>query len=121
MINCPVRTTRRTWFCVKYLCTSYILPTCVPALISIHTNSQSDGDDDEPEETCSTFSASEALKAAETLNVFVQTNFDDDVMKNMKSRIHNAKRSSYYRTKIGQKQTKITEIIFLLKQKLLLT
>lgn len=83
----------------------------VQNIITNDANSQSDGDNDEPEETYSTPSASEALKAAETLNVFVQTNFDDDVMKSMMSRIHNAVRSSYYRTKIGHKQTKITDFL----------
>jgi hypothetical protein len=78
----------------------------------IANNQDSDGDDDdEREETCLTPSASEALKAAETLNAFVQTNFDDDVIKNMMSRIHNHVRSSYYRTKIGHKQTKITDFL----------
>ena len=60
----------------------------------------SDDDDDEPEEIHPTLSVSEALKAAETLNVFVQTNLDDDRMKAMMSRIHNAVQSFYYRTKV---------------------
>ncbi|CAF4865563.1 unnamed protein product [Pieris macdunnoughi] len=71
----------------------------------------SDGDDDEPEEIHPTVSVSEALKAAETLNEFVQTNFDDDLMKTMMSRMHNAVRSSYYRTKVSQKQTQINDFV----------
>lgn len=51
-------------------------------IIANDTNSKdSDGDDDEPEEIHPTLSVSEALKAVETLNVFVQTNFEDDLMK----------------------------------------
>lgn len=41
----------------------------------------SDGDGDESEKSYLTSSISEALKAAKTLIVFVQTNFDDDVLK----------------------------------------
>ncbi|CAH0725635.1 unnamed protein product, partial [Brenthis ino] len=83
----------------------------VDNIIADDANSKdSDGDDDEPE-FYPTLSVSEALKAAETLNVFVQTNFDDDHMKTMMSRIHNAVRSSYYRTKVCQKQTQITDFL----------
>ncbi|CAH0722847.1 unnamed protein product, partial [Brenthis ino] len=83
----------------------------VDNMIADDANSKdSDGDDDEPE-FYPTLSVSEALKAAETLNVFVQTNFDDDHMKTMMSRIHNAVQSSYYRTKVCQKQTQITDFL----------
>ncbi|CAH0730542.1 unnamed protein product, partial [Brenthis ino] len=83
----------------------------VDNIIADNANSKdSDGDDDEPE-FYPTLSVSEALKAAKTLNVFVQTNFDDDHMKTMMSRIHNAIRSSYYRTKVCQKQTQITDFL----------
>ncbi|KOB51958.1 Tigger transposable element-derived protein [Operophtera brumata] len=84
----------------------------VENIIANDANSRdSDGDDGEPEEIHPTLSVSEALKAAETLSVFVQTNFDDDLMKTMMSRIHNAVRSSYYRTKVCQKQTQITDFL----------
>ncbi|CAB3228062.1 unnamed protein product [Arctia plantaginis] len=104
----------------QYACVDDAVATCeepsdekiVENIIANDTNSKdSDGDDDEPEEIHSTLSVSEALKAAETLNVFVQTNFDDDLMKTMMSRIHNAVRSSYYRTKVCQKQTQITDFL----------
>lgn len=103
----------------QYACVDDAVATCeepsdeniVQNVIANASSQDSDGDDDEPEETNSTSSASEALKAAETLNVFVQTNFDDDVIKSMMSRIHNAVRNSYYRTKISQKQTKITDFL----------
>ncbi|VVD01444.1 unnamed protein product [Leptidea sinapis] len=81
-------------------------------IIANDANSKdSDDDDGEPEEIHPTLSVSEALKAAETLSVYVQTNFDDDLMKTMMSRIHNAERSSYYRTKVCQKQTQITDFL----------
>ncbi|KAL3279894.1 hypothetical protein HHI36_017400 [Cryptolaemus montrouzieri] len=51
--------------------------------------------DDCPEENCPTPSVSEALKAAEVLNLFVHSNFDDDTMKSIMSRLHNAVRTSY--------------------------
>ncbi|KAL3275105.1 hypothetical protein HHI36_019876 [Cryptolaemus montrouzieri] len=47
-------------------------------------NSQDSDDndvDDGPEENCPTPSASEALKAAEVLNLFVHSDLDDDTMK----------------------------------------
>lgn len=104
----------------QYACVDDAVATCeepsdeniVENIIAKDTNSKdSDGDDDEPEEIYPTLSVSEALKAAETLNVFVQTNFDDDLMKTMMSRIHNTVRSSYYRTKVCQKQTQITDFL----------
>lgn len=104
----------------QFTCVDDAVATCeepcdeniVENIIASDANSQeSDGDDDEPEEIHPTLSVSDALKAAETLNVFVQTNFDDDIMKTMMSRIHNAVRSSYYRTKVCQKQTQITDFL----------
>ncbi|XP_063896995.1 tigger transposable element-derived protein 4-like [Helicoverpa armigera] len=84
----------------------------VENIIATDSNTiDSDGDDGESEEIHPTVSVSEALKAAETLSVFVQTNLDDDLMKTMMSRIHNAVRSSYYRTKVCQKQTQITDFL----------
>ncbi|XP_050681804.1 tigger transposable element-derived protein 4-like [Leptidea sinapis] len=84
----------------------------VENIIANDANSKdSDDDDGEPEEIHPTLSVSEALKAAETLSVYVQTNFDDDLMKTMMSQIHNAVRSSYYRTKVCQKQTQITDFL----------
>ncbi|KAF9822475.1 hypothetical protein SFRURICE_006558 [Spodoptera frugiperda] len=104
----------------QFTCVDDAVATCeepcdeniVENIIARDANSQeSDGDDDEQEEVHPTLSVSDALKAAETLNVFVQTKFDDDIMKTMMSRIHNAVRSSYYRTKVCQKQTQITDFL----------
>ncbi|KAL3267682.1 hypothetical protein HHI36_006816 [Cryptolaemus montrouzieri] len=73
---------------------------------NVIVNSQDRDDNDVndcPEENCPTPSVSEALKAAEVLNLFVHSNFDDDTMKSIMSRLHNAVRTSYYRNK-NQKQ-----------------
>lgn len=80
---------------------------------NVIVNSQdSDDDNDESEEIWSAPSVSEALQAAETLNVFVHCNFDDDTMKSIMSRLHNAVRYFYYSTKsCNQKQTKITHFL----------
>ncbi|KAL3278538.1 hypothetical protein HHI36_024257 [Cryptolaemus montrouzieri] len=61
--------------------------------------------DDGPEENCPTPSVSEALKAAEVLNLFVHSNFDDDTMKSIMSCLHNAVRTSYNRNKNQKLQT----------------
>ncbi|KAL3279774.1 hypothetical protein HHI36_017282 [Cryptolaemus montrouzieri] len=53
-------------------------------LQNVIVNSQDSDDndvDDGPEEICPSPSVSEALKAAEVLNLFVHSNFDDDTMK----------------------------------------
>lgn len=55
-----------------------------------------DNNDDDLEENCTSPSVSEALKAAEVLNVFVHSTFDDDTIKSIMfmSRLHNAVRTS---------------------------
>ncbi|KAL3268196.1 hypothetical protein HHI36_007321 [Cryptolaemus montrouzieri] len=75
-------------------------------LQNVIVNSQDSDDndvDDGTEENCPTPSVSEALKAAEVLTLFVHSNFDDETMKSIKSRLHDAVRTSYYRNK-NQKQ-----------------
>lgn len=69
-----------------------------------------DNDDDEVEEISTTPSVSAALKAAEVLNVFVHSNFSDDDMKSIMSRLHNAIRTSYFHNKC-EKQSKITDFL----------
>ncbi|KAL3279755.1 hypothetical protein HHI36_017263 [Cryptolaemus montrouzieri] len=81
-------------------------PTDVNILQNVIVNSQDSDDndvDDGPEENCPAPSVSEALKAAEVLNLFVHSNFDDDTMKSILSRLPNVVRTSYYRNK-NQKQ-----------------
>lgn len=87
-------------------------PTEENILQNVIVNSQDsdDNNDDGLEENCTTPSVYEALKAAEVLNVFVHTNFEDDTMKSIMSRLHNAVRTSYYRNK-NQKQSKITDFL----------
>ena len=53
---------------------------------------------------------SEAIKAAEVLNVFVHPNFEDDAIKSHMSRLYNAVRTSYYTNKT-RKPTKITDFL----------
>jgi len=65
-------------------------------------------DDDDLEQNCTIPSVSEALKAADVLNVFVHSNFEDDTIKSIMSRLHNAVRTSYYKNKT-QKQSNITD------------
>ncbi|KAL4719041.1 hypothetical protein ACJJTC_004990 [Scirpophaga incertulas] len=62
-------------------------PTDENILQSVIHNGQDsdDNDDDGLEENCTTPTLSEALKAAEVLNVFVHSNFEDDNMKKMMS------------------------------------
>ncbi|KAJ8728909.1 hypothetical protein PYW07_006605 [Mythimna separata] len=87
-------------------------PTDENILQSVIHNGQDsdDNDDDGLEENCTTPTLSEALKAAEVLNVFVHSNFEDDNMKKMMSCLHNRIRTSYYRNK-SQKQSKITDFL----------
>ncbi|KAL3287105.1 hypothetical protein HHI36_001586, partial [Cryptolaemus montrouzieri] len=49
--------------------------------VIVNSHDSDDNDvDDGPEGNCPTPSVSEALKAAEVLNLFVHSNFDDDTM-----------------------------------------
>ncbi|KAL3288288.1 hypothetical protein HHI36_002736 [Cryptolaemus montrouzieri] len=60
-------------------------------LQKVIVNSQDSDDndiDDNPEESCSTPSISEAVKAAYVLNLFVHSNFDDDTLRSFMSRLH---------------------------------
>ncbi|KAL3273740.1 hypothetical protein HHI36_015168 [Cryptolaemus montrouzieri] len=72
--------------------------------VIVNSEDSDDNDvDDGPEENCPTPSVSEALKATEVLNLFVHSNFDDDTIKSIMSRLPNAVRTSNYRNK-NQKQ-----------------
>ncbi|KAL3287946.1 hypothetical protein HHI36_002402 [Cryptolaemus montrouzieri] len=63
--------------------------------VIVYSQDSDDNDvDDDPEENCPTPSLSEALKAAEVLNLFAHSNFDDDTMKSIMSRLHNAVHTS---------------------------
>lgn len=79
--------------------------------VIVNSQDSDDNNDDGQEENCTTLSVSEALKAAEVLNVFVYSNFEDDTMKSIMSRLHNAVCTSYYRNK-NQKQSKFTDFLY---------
>lgn len=72
------------------ICVILVSPLLKNIVQNIMTNNASsrdgDDDDDKSEESYTTSSMSEALKVAETLNGFVQTNCDnDDVLKSTTS------------------------------------
>lgn len=78
--------------------------------IIVNSHDSDDNNEDDLEENCTIPSVSEAIKAAEVLNVFVHSNFEDDTIKSHMSRLYNAVRTSYYTNKT-RKQTKITDFL----------
>ncbi|KAL3281798.1 hypothetical protein HHI36_004999 [Cryptolaemus montrouzieri] len=84
-------------------------PTDENILHNVIVNSQDSDDndvDDGPEKNYTTPSVSEVLKATEVLNLFVHFDFDNDTLKSIMSRLHNAVRTSYYRNE-NHKQSKL--------------
>lgn len=83
---------------------------------SIVRNVLDDGQDsddnvEDQNEAVSSPSVLEAFKAAEILNRFVHSNFNDESLTHSVSRLNNAVRDCFYKSKTTAKQTKITDYL----------